>query len=77
VEARRDDRQHQVAVLDRSNFADPAQALRRANQQPVVRTDEDVAAGDLDRDSQPVRADARVDHRDVDPDRHVRQGEDQ
>ena len=55
----------------------PAERLGRVHQQPVVRTDEDVAAGDPERDRQALRADARVDDGDVDPDRHVRQGEDE
>ena len=51
----------------------PPSASAAGDEQPVVRADEDVAAGDLEGDRQPLRADARVDDRDVGADRHVRQ----
>ena len=75
VEARGDDREHEVAVLDRPSLGDPAEGVRGRHQQAVVGADEDVAAIDLERDRQPLGADAGVDDRHVRADGHVRQCE--
>ena len=40
VEARRDDREHEVAVLDRARLDDPAEGVGGGDEQAVVRADE-------------------------------------
>ena len=49
-------------------------ALGRGHEQAVVGPDEEPAVGALQHEGAPVGADARVDHGDVDADRHVRDG---
>ena len=73
VERRRRDRQPEVAVLERRAPRDPAEPLRRRDQQPVVRPDKTSPRPVEDGDRPPVRAHAGIDDRDVEPDREVRQ----
>ena len=54
VEARRDDRQHQGPVLDRPRLDDPTEALGGLDEQPVVRTDQNVAPGRLQGEREPL-----------------------
>ena len=77
VEARRDHRQHEVAVLEGARLGDAAQRLGAGDEQAVVGADEDVTPGDLEGHREAFRPDPRVDHGDVGADRHVRQGEHQ
>jgi hypothetical protein len=49
MEARGDDRQHQLAVLEGTGFLDAVERLGRGDEQAVVRADQDVAAPDPQR----------------------------
>ena len=72
VERARDDRQAMGGGRQQPRVDDPAEPLRRGQQQAVVRADQDVATVDPHGDRPPLRPHARVDHRHVGPDRQVR-----
>jgi hypothetical protein len=48
VEAGADNREHELAVLDRADLDDPTEHLCRLDEQVVVRPDQAVAAGSSD-----------------------------
>ena len=60
-----------------ARLGDAAERLGGGDEQAVVRPDQDVAAGDPQGHRQTLRADTRVDDRDMGAYRHVRQGEDE
>ena len=73
VEAGRDDRQTVPRIAQLDGVRGPAQALERPGEQAVVGAGEDVAPAGSDRDRPPRGAHARIDDRDVDAGRQVRQ----
>ncbi len=75
VKRRGRDWQPQVAVRELPHLVDPTQRLRGWHEEPVVRPDQDVAAGCPNGDRPALSSDTGVDDRDVHPGREVRQRE--
>ena len=74
MEARADHGQAVRRVLEGVDGPDAVELLGRRDQESVVRADQHVPPAGRDRHRQPIRAHPRIDHRDVEPDRQVRQG---
>ena len=72
VERARHRVEHHVRVRDLVRLHDPAARLGRRDQEAVVGADEQAAVAGLERDRPATRPDPRVDDRQVDADRQVR-----